>query len=198
MPGTVNTKWFRARLEDRQLSQRDVARQLNRHPSAVSLMLQGKRRMQITEATALATLLGVPLDSVLDAAGLDLPAPSRALVPLVGWADLSGDVHRPDRTLDGPKKVERPVEMPDGTSAVRFQNAGGLSGWAAYFVPSDIIDPHAVGRLSIAETVEGKRLMGVLSRSLDSGRWSVSALCGARKHDRLKLKWACPVVWIRV
>jgi hypothetical protein len=76
---TFDTEYFRiAILKSRYRSQR----QLSRHiigangnpldPSALSLLLRGKRQMQIHEARQLADLLDLPLADVLIHAGVEV------------------------------------------------------------------------------------------------------------------------------
>ena len=49
---SIDTKWFRDKLQARQLSQRRLARQIGIDPAGVSLLLRGQRRMQLAEAAA--------------------------------------------------------------------------------------------------------------------------------------------------
>lgn len=67
--GRVDTRWFVERLADCRMSQRGLARLMNLDPSAVSLMLRGKRRMTASEAAEIARFLGVPPEEVLLRAG---------------------------------------------------------------------------------------------------------------------------------
>jgi len=67
----MNTGWFRTMLAQKRLSQRRLAKEMGLDPAAVSLMLHGKRKLQLTEAKQIATILGVQLNDVLLAAGIE-------------------------------------------------------------------------------------------------------------------------------
>lgn len=88
----TNSAWFAAKLSDKGMSQRQLARLMGIDASAVSLMLRGRRKMDVKEAGEVARLLGVPVDEVLRHAGVAVPvdhhAPGR--VPVLGWADSDG------------------------------------------------------------------------------------------------------------
>lgn len=66
----INAEWFRNKLTQKGRSQRGLARHLKLDPGAVTLMLQGKRKMQLDEAREIASFLGEPVAAVLRAAGL--------------------------------------------------------------------------------------------------------------------------------
>ena len=61
----INTPWFLARLEELQISQRELARRMAMDPAAVNLMLHGRRTMYIDEAASLAFHLRVPIETLI-------------------------------------------------------------------------------------------------------------------------------------
>lgn len=65
----IDTAWFRNRLQDIRMSQRQLARHMDLDPAAISLMLRGRRAMSAREAAEIATLLGVPVQDVVRHAG---------------------------------------------------------------------------------------------------------------------------------
>jgi transcriptional regulator with XRE-family HTH domain len=69
---TINGAWFRNKLTQKSKSQRSMAKHLKLDPGAVTLMLNGKRRMQMDEAQQIAVFLSEPLADVLRAAGLPI------------------------------------------------------------------------------------------------------------------------------
>lgn len=69
---TPDDKWFKGRLAELGHTQRALARVLGLDPAAVSLMLRGKRKIEVKEAVALARLLDVPVDEILERVGVDL------------------------------------------------------------------------------------------------------------------------------
>lgn len=66
----VNTRWFQNGLADVKVSQRRLAKMMGVDPSAVTLMLKGRRAMSASEAALIAKVLGVPVDDVLREAGI--------------------------------------------------------------------------------------------------------------------------------
>lgn len=196
---TINTKWFQERIADRGYSQRKIAATLGMDPAAVSLMLRGKRKMTLNEAADLARLLGVPLNQVLDHAGIDAPKDAKGMIPIVGWVDDFGEVHM--EKVHGPRRAPRPVEVPEGSVALRIQDRGPMDGWLAYYVPQERLDPDAVGRWAVIQlAAKGPQYLRVLARGYEPGKWTLQPLRPAgegRKVEGVKVEWACPVVWIR-
>lgn len=66
----VDTQWFRFRLQDRRMTQRQLASLMKMDPASVSLMLRGQRRMQLMEAERMAYFLNVGVEEVLFHAGV--------------------------------------------------------------------------------------------------------------------------------
>ena len=66
----IDTHWFQSQLADRRLSQRKLAHLMGLDPGAVSLMLNGKRRLSAAEAGEIARLLNVDVTEVLTRAGV--------------------------------------------------------------------------------------------------------------------------------
>lgn len=103
----LDSAWFVARIADVGVSQRALAERIGLQQATLCRMLQGKRRMQIVEARALADALAVPFADVLRHAGVsvrddgdDIEKRHRAAVRMVrtlmGVIDEHG-VQLPDR-----------------------------------------------------------------------------------------------------
>jgi transcriptional regulator with XRE-family HTH domain len=60
----IDSEWFYRELEKSGRSLRDMARSLGLHPSAVSRMLKGERKMSAEEQDAIAQYLGVSISDV--------------------------------------------------------------------------------------------------------------------------------------
>lgn len=69
----IDTHWFQSQLADRRLSQRKLAQLMGVDPGAVSLMINGKRRMTMEEAAEIARLLHVDVTEVMTKAGVSAP-----------------------------------------------------------------------------------------------------------------------------
>lgn len=127
----IDTNWFRSRLADRRLSQRQLAKLLDLDPAAVSLMLRGKRKMSAAEASEIAVQLGVSVQEVLVRAGSTPTVPSKN-GPEIRRARVEGGEggwqakgsKAPEKAIeavvaappDG-SMVELPVPMADGSTA---------------------------------------------------------------------------------
>lgn len=86
--GEVDTRWFQNKLSDSRLSQRRLASMLGLDPAAVSLMLKGRRKMSVKEASELARLLNVSVDEVLTRAGAGMPSKGPSVVNDVKTTNL--------------------------------------------------------------------------------------------------------------
>lgn len=195
MTPSINTRWFKQRLADCQISQRQLAKLLNIDPAAMSLMLAGRRKMQLHEATAMAAKLGVPMDTVLGAAGIAPPTTGRAYLLLAGTIRPNGTVSM--TAPEGPRRVERPTGSPEGTVALRIDDRGPLHRWTAYYVSTDQLDPAAVGRLAVIQPAEGSRVFAVLQHGSTNQVWTLQPLFGVKASEDVRVRWASPVTWLK-
>lgn len=113
---TTDLNWFRGRLADRRLSQRQLARLMNLDPSAVSLMLRGKRRASAQEVADISSLLGVSADEVVLRLGSSPTLPARrrdgVAPPAKETAAVPLSTAQPDVSM-----LDLPVPMADGSVA---------------------------------------------------------------------------------
>lgn len=82
--GQPDKHWFKVRLAELGHTQRALAKVLDIDPAAVTLMLQGKRKIELKEAVALARLLDVSVEEILERVGVDLRGVRK---PLTNSAD---------------------------------------------------------------------------------------------------------------
>ena len=193
----VDTKWFRDRLADQRMSQRGLARQLGLDPAAVSLTLRGKREMKIAEAAAIARLLGVPADDVMEHAGVRI-ASKNVLVPVGATMDGTAEVHF---DLASSEAVPHPGgDLPEMACACRCKTEGTdlahMDGWVLFsnHAPEGGIHPEAVGRLSFCRLKNGGVYVGRVVRGLRRGRWTLLTPGGSMKD--IELEWAKPVLLV--
>ena len=66
----IDTQWFKGLLADRQISQRQLAFKMGMDPASMSLMLRGRRKMNLHDAELMARQLNVRVDEVLFHAGV--------------------------------------------------------------------------------------------------------------------------------
>jgi hypothetical protein len=88
-PRQIDTRWFQQQLKDREIRQWQIAKYLHLDPAAVSLMFRGKRKMTLEEANGIASNLSVPIEEVLEHAGIpdvsDVGGGEQ--LPVIFWAD---------------------------------------------------------------------------------------------------------------
>lgn len=198
----VNTKWFKDRLQEKQITQRKVAATLDVDPSSVSLMLRGERRIQLNEAEQLARLIGQPIDAVLTNLGVDPSAGASArMVPIAGFINGDNEVVM-KRPSEGPRLVEAPPGVPEGTVALRYRTATSQlesrDGWIVFYAPSREVDIDCIGRWCISK-VAGR---GIHSRVLKRGyaRNSYNLVThhsGLSSLENVAVEWASPVLWVK-
>jgi len=191
----VDTRWFRDRLADRQMSQRGLARALGLDAAAVSLMLRGKRAMRMTEAADIARLLGVPAGEVMKAAGVRASTSGES-VPVIGFVDGAGEAHWQD---DG--SVPHPGgDMPAAVHAVQCKTGGTqldhMDGWLLFCASTapNGVQADAVGRLSFCRLRNGVIFLAVPKHARTRGRWDLSG--PGSTAAGVDLEWAVPVLSI--
>lgn len=72
-PPKVDTEWFKVRLMRKRMSQRYLAKLMELDPSALSLMINGKRAVTVQEAAKLAHFLNHPYLEVSRRLGASIP-----------------------------------------------------------------------------------------------------------------------------
>ena len=194
----INHGWFTEALAARSESQRSMARGLDLDPSAVSLILSGKRRISMKIAGRMAVFLRVPVEDVLRASGME------GLEPRVGefpQFDLVG-------TVDDQRKIT-PIsqstvfghrDLTPDTVAVRAQTTGTaedhIDGWLFFFRESEEMDPSLIAKLCVAEDDKGIKRIGNLRRGYGgSNIWNLDR--GRTVLENLKIVSATPVIWIK-
>ena len=194
-PHPIDTNWFRNKIRDAHLSQRKLAARLDRDPSAVSLMLNGLRKMTMEEASLLADALSTPIDEIMSRAGIDTPRPPNNTA-VVGWADEQGLVTI--GKADGPRLTPTPPGLSESAQALRLPG-----GWTIYYTPGNIVDPEASGRFAVVQLSEGgPRYVRVLNRGYESGKWTLTPFAPSMgesvRVENVRIEWAVPVTWIKM
>lgn len=70
----INKSWFRDKLAEKQISQRQLAKRIGIDPAAVSYMLSGRRKMTMDDANNIAREICVSVVDVMKHAGLSVNA----------------------------------------------------------------------------------------------------------------------------
>lgn len=192
----VDTKWFKDRLADQGMSQRGLARTLGIDPAAISLALRGKREMKIAEAAAIARLLGVPADEVMERAGARVST-KNTMVPVTATMDGTAELHM---DLKSGLMVPHPGgELPEECYAVICRTEGTdlshMDGWVLFtnqMNPEGGISPEAVGRLSLCRIKGGGIYVARIVRSMKRGRWTLHLPTGIMND--VEIEWAKPII----
>jgi hypothetical protein len=195
--GTVDTEWFRRKLGDANLSAAKAGEMIGTNRSTFNRLLNGQRQWTAEVAAEVATVLGVPLDEVVQRVGITLPRQSRAGVPIVGTVGENGTVGPRKGTQTA--KVDRPGEaLPKNLAAVRVEAPGAVNdGWTCFYEPVTKLSPDAIGRLAVVELRNmGGKYLGVLKRGYSAGRWNLWHLSGEILAEGVEIGWAAPVLWI--
>lgn len=207
MKPRMNTNFFKGLLADRRISQRQLAARMKTavgkpmDPAAMSLLLRGRRRMTLDEASQLSRLLGVAMDDVLEHAGvrLDHAQDGAGRVPVVGWMDDGGAVH--PGASRGPRTVDAPPADVKGVEAIRLQTTMGLldavDGGFVYYRPRKGVPVEAVGRWCVVSLEDGGRVVRLVKRGYAKGTYALIGMDGST-DDEARVEAAAPVLWVKV
>lgn len=199
-----NYKWFDARIRDKKLSQRALAKLLNMDPSSLSLLLHGKRRMRVEQAAEIARLLGVPVADVMRHGGAKISksggSDGPASVPVVGWIDGENRAKLDWTRTD--HRIEVEGGYPPTAVALQFRTAQTRldlhDGWIAITLPprepdpETMLDRHCV--VGIAAT--GEALIRTVRRGYTPGRYTLLDIFAEPVHDA-ELAWFSPILAIK-
>lgn len=194
-------QWFAHQLRAAGLTQRMIADRPGLDESAVSLMLRGRRRIRLDEASELAAMLGTSYEEVVEHAGVKVPdLGSSGAMPITGYVDAESVVHM-KRPPAGPRKTPVPFSGAPNLVALRLVGGGPLEGAVVYYQGGEDmgVDPEATGRLSVVETVDGLRLLAVVRKGYERGHVALADMAGGiiEGCDDVRLSWAAPVVFIK-
>jgi transcriptional regulator with XRE-family HTH domain len=191
----VNTTWFKDRLAERDLSMRRLAKLLELDPSAVSLMLRGKRVMTADEANRISGLLTIPVTEVLAQAGIQIDDDARHL-PIKAYVDARG-VLTP-LTSKNPRRIAAPRDVPANGLAIQIRAPElQMDGWVIFAGAFDLRVTALIDRLCVIEIQSDGHMVGTLKRGYDDERFNLVPFTGAAVSANVAVKAAAPVLWIR-
>lgn len=152
----MHKKWFLDRLRQRKLSQRHAAELLKMDASALSLLLNGKRRMKLDEVPRFAEVLGSAPRDVMAAAGIDVTSTNVAAgeLPVMGRIDTRGGVEITEKPIG---VIQTPNAYADGLvlrSETALSPLDLVDGWHLIVASTPVPADEAVGHLAVCE-VEG-------------------------------------------
>jgi transcriptional regulator with XRE-family HTH domain len=146
----MNKAWFTDKIEQKGLTQKDIAARLDIQAPHVSRLLSGQRRLQINEAVELAKMLDVPLDDILINAGIRLPQSvetASRIVQIHGFVDADLKVN----------EATKPLGKAPGLTGVkayrvlRFQTNNAWDGVLLYYKSTESPRSELIGARAIVK-----------------------------------------------
>lgn len=191
----MQTEWFRQKLADRKLSQRQLAKLMGLDPAAISLMFRDQRKMTNEEAHFIASTIGVPVTEVLRRAGIEVLDDVRAVPISASMDDACAITIFPDKTHD---KVHGPADCPVGTYAVQVRAPTSVQdGWLVFVAPAQQQPNELLDRLCLVTFAKGVQTIGVIKRGYRSGTFNVVRLLTRDVLQDKTIAWASPVLWVK-
>lgn len=191
----VNTKWFRAQLAANDMSMRRLAKLLELDPSAVSLMLRGKRTMTADEANRISGLLTVPVTEVLAQAGIPIEEDARSFT-IKAWVDAHSTLR--SITARGARRVTAPRDVPAAGMAVQIRSSElTTDGWVLFAGARNQAVESMIDRLCIAEVPGEGDVVGTLKRGYDDEKFNLVPFTPSPTMSNVSVRAAYPVLWIR-
>lgn len=193
----IDTVWFADRLAYRRLSQRGLAKLMGLDPSALSLMLRGKRKITIEEAAQLSVLLDVSTTEVLERAGIKPHGEHK--VKLIGYRMPDGSVQRVSDGLH--EMIDSPPNAGADCVAIQARTAGSTSeaidGWI-FFANSEHGTPSlCIGEFSLMAIKDNGMKMNHVRKGYKKGTYNLLSWTGELVQSNAQLAWASPIIWIK-
>lgn len=197
-PIPVDIDWFRARLKDRNITQRSLAAALKKDAAVLTRILQGKREFEASDVAVIAELLQENTDEVLRRLGA--PVVARG-VRIAGKITPDGRVS----TVSARKgALMHSIDMPANAEALIAETEGGplgaYNGAAFIYTPTSTDDPaphECFGRLCIIEADNHLTpLLGTLAKASERGKVTLEVFGSEEKISVSKVHRASAVVAI--
>jgi DNA-binding transcriptional regulator YdaS (Cro superfamily) len=194
-PRTVDKKWFKTRLAEIGLSQRGLARALDVDPAIVTLIFDGRRRIQPEEVPLLARILNATEMQVMRAAGMSVPVPTKA-----GTVRVVGHIGGTEPEFDWTAHVDEipaPPDVPPETVALRFSAAHDIRDGEIIFVTPPTLQPTELLNYRVLASVDGNGVcVGFLRRGSKPGVMTLIDETGQQLNN-VKVLWATQVLWVK-
>jgi len=201
----INSRWFKLRLIEKGLSQRDLAKRLGVEPSALNHMVNGRRSINKEYLDTIAKLLGLTLPELL--AGLkhtETTPEAHGELEIAGWIDGALIVHKGHPK--GPRNAPNPQAgaSVESIEVLRCQTMGsqfdGIDGALVYYYPTNRVDPDSLQRLCIVEigSKGGVRAMRVVKRGYSVGRYNLALFNGVISEEDCEITSSAPVMWMKM
>lgn len=193
----VDTKGLKDLLRDRGKTQKGLAEVIGRHPSAITKLFKGQRKLEAHEAIKIATWLRVPVEKVylLFGAVIDRTGPKFQVRAYVG----AGGQITPfdDHEFGGLYEVEAPPGLNASQEWVVLEVKGDSmypqmeSGWLVWFSRNHAEDvpEGCINKLCVIELDDGSLYVKRLRRGSEPGRFHLESVNASLMENR-PVKWA--------
>lgn len=190
----INQVWFRERLRQINMSQRQLAKKIQLDPAAVSLMFAGRRSITMKEAKQLADILLVPVTEVMRQAGIEVLDDVRK-VPIAGFVGADCAVTLlPAGTHD---MIMAPADVPTGSFAIQHRVVNSIyDGWISFVSGTQQLPEDALDRLSVVALKDGRLLRGIIRRGYKSGLYNLILVPDATVLENKEIAWAARILWV--
>lgn len=191
----MQTDWFKQKLAERKLSQRQLAKLMGLDPAAISLMFRDQRKMTNEEAHFIASTLGVSVTEVLRRAGIEVLDDVR-LAPISAAVDGRAVVTLfPAKTHD---KVHGPADCPAGTYAVQCRAPSSVQdGWLLFISPAQLEPAELLDRICLVTLKNGTQCIAVVRRGYRNGSFNLITWPDREQKTDCDVAWASHVLWIK-
>jgi hypothetical protein len=200
----IDKQWFIDKLAERGKSLRGLGRHMGLDGSGVSRMFAGQRKMKMQEAGEIASFLGVTVGEVLVHAGVsvELEATAPSAMMLAATINERGTVNELPEPKPLPQAVieraQATITVHGGDSIIGAQiraTNGPLSVMddaVVLYQRSEIVDPAAIGVLSVCRSIDGTQFLGKIERARKTGEARLVLATGETKD--VELVTATPVL----
>lgn len=197
MPPDINQEWFKERLRQLKISQRQLAKKMGLDPASMSYMLSGKRRMSMEEAKTIAGHLLVPVTEVMRQAGIEVQDDVRK-VPVAGYIGGGGLVTLlPNGTHD---YVLAPADTPDGSFALQVRMVNSpRDGWLCFVSGAQQAPAECLDKLCVVALKDGGLMAAVVRRGYKRELYNLILIYEATPNvlENKEVTWAARIVWIQ-
>lgn len=203
MPTEVDTnyEWFKNRMADKRISQTKLSKLLDMDKSSLSLLLHGKRKMTVDKAADIARILGASVSDVMKNSGVrvdGVDAGPEMRLPVLGWLDAEGIVHKDSRSARVNISMER---TPPNSSVVQWRTAHTrmdiLDGWFVVVGPqSNPEDGASQGKAGLVQTKDGEIALRAVKRGYEPGSYRLFGI-DIEPIAEAELEWFRPVLMMR-
>jgi ribosome-binding protein aMBF1 (putative translation factor) len=200
----IKRAYFVEAMERAHINQEKIAQAWGVNPALVSRTFSGKRKLQMSEAVKLASLLSRPLDEILANAGVKVAGTrvSASELALTGVVDGALMIQR--GAIGGSRRAPNPMPGLSGLQVVRMQTAGtpydSMDGGLVYFQElTGPIGADVVGRLCVVK-LRGDRgeALRVVKRGYTPGSFNLHLMNGQMSDESAELETASPVIWMKL